>query len=452
MKLKIPLTDFLALMLSFLLALVIWFNAQQGEDPVIRRALQIPVLFTGVADNVTIVEPSNLNLNVLVAYEGPASVVNSLTGADFTATADLSQAVYGQEQIVPINVRTANERITLDPPAPGEITVRLEQLVHREIPVELELRGSVPRGYTMQEALVEPQFITVSGIASDVDQLALARVTVFLSSEDTQAKVVSPQPIFYDQQGRVAGVSNLEMSHNSVNVTLPINEAEDFANKVISVNVTGEPAPGYRVLNTSVSPPSVLVTGRPSLLERPFSVQTEPIDVTGLTETFQMRVSLDLPAGITLDNVQEIMATVEIEPFTSTKVFNRPIKVLGLHEALAATVESTTARVVLFGPLPVLDALREQEVEVTVDVFGLGVGTHVLEPAVIKPDRGLEIRSIQPALITVIITQPTTDTDSLLPNPGLARTSRQSLSHLRGAHSQSQALVVNSLLKAAKLA
>lgn len=412
-RFKTSLADLMALLLSLLLALVIWVNAQQGEDPIIRRALQIPVELTGIPENVRIIEPSNLNSAVLVVYEGPTSVVDKLTTTDFSATVDVSLVPNGQPQTVPVIVRVDNDEITMDPPAPSEINVYLEELITKEVPVELDLRGSVPRGYDAGEALLEPQFITVKGIASDVERLASARVTVFLSTEDTQTKVVSPQPIFYDQQGRVTGVSNLEVSDNQVTVTIPIQEAADFANKVISVNVVGDPAPGYRVLNTSVDPPSVLVTGRPSQLELPFRVQTEPIDVTGLTESMQTRVSLVLPSGITLDEVQEIVATVEIEPFSSTKIFNRPIEVLGLNEELEAVIQPETARVVLFGPLPALDALPEQEVEVTVDVFGLEEGTFELEPTVSIPDRGLEIRSVQPALITVIITQPMTTTAGL---------------------------------------
>lgn len=411
-KLTARLADLTALLLSLLLALVIWVNANQTADPAVRRALPVPVEFIGVPENVRLIQPSNLNNTVLVAFEGPTSVVDTLTAEDFSATADLSQIPFGLEQLVPVAVRSDVAQIDIDPPAPGEILVQLEELISKEIPVELDIRGSVPRGYEAEEALVDPAFITVQGLASDVNPIDFARVTVFLGNNDTETKTVSPQPIFYDRQGRVAGVSGLTLNTNQVDVTIPINEAADFANKVISVNLVGEPAPGYRVLNATVEPPSILVTGTPSQLERPFSVQTEPIDVTGLTETFQTRVSLGLPPGITQDEVQEFIVTVEIEPFSGTKIFNRPVDLLGVNEELEATIEPETARVVLFGPLPVLDALPEQEVIVTLDIFGLDIGEHDVQPTVTIPERGLEIRSIQPSLFTVNITRfvPMTDT------------------------------------------
>ena len=226
-------------------------------------------------------------------------------------------------------MQTDAENIEMDPPAPSDVNVHLEELISKEVPVELEIRGEVPRGYTAEDALIDPTFIVVEGLSSDVEKIDLARITVFLGSSDTETKVDLRPPIFYDEQARVVGVSGLTISPDEVSVTIPISEAEDFANKVISVDVVGNPAPGYRVLNATVDPPSVLVTGTPSRLERPFTVQTEPIDVTGLTESFESRISLDLPPGITLDEVQEIIATVEIEPFSSTKVFNQPVELLG---------------------------------------------------------------------------------------------------------------------------
>jgi hypothetical protein len=58
----------------------------------------------------------------------------------------------------------------------------------------------------------------------------------------------------------------------------------------------------------------------------------------------------------------------------------------------------------------VLDTLTEQEVRVSLDLFGLAPGEYTLEPDVDVPDRGLELRSIQPSTIDVIITEPLTPT------------------------------------------
>lgn len=404
------LANLATLVLCFILAVVIWVNAMQVEDPDLKRALQIPATFIGLPEDATRISPTDDNPSVLISYEGPTSIVSELSPDDFSAIIDLSEVPLGSEVSVPVEVQTTNTQVTLDDPIPNAITVRLEKLVTREIDVKLDIRGEVARGHTMGEALIDPPVISVTGTESEVDRLDFAQVTVFLS-DDTQTRIESPQPLFYNRQGRVASISGLLLSTDQVQVTIPINESADFANKVITADVIGQPAPGYRVLGVTIEPSSVLVTGRPTQLALPFRVQTESIDITGLTETFESQVSLILPEGISLDSVDEITVTVQIEPFSSTKIYNQPIELLGVNENLEVTIDPDTVRVVLFGPSPVLDTLTEQEVRVSLDLFGLEPGEYSLEPDVDVPDRGLELRSIQPSVIEVIITEPMTPTE-----------------------------------------
>jgi YbbR domain-containing protein len=406
------LANLATLLLSFLLALIIWINAIQVEDPDVKRALQIPATFIGLPEDVTRISPVDDNPPILITYVGPTSIVSTLEIEDFSAIIDLSDIPLGSDVSVPIDIQAENTNITLETPIPETITVRLEKLITREIEVRPEIRGDVARGHLMGEVLIDPPVIAVTGTEAEVNRLDFAQVTIFLNN-DTQTRIESPQPLFYDQQRRVASVSGLTLSSEQVQVTIPINESADFANKIITPDIDGQVAPGYRVLSATVEPPSVLVTGRPTQLEIPFRVDTEPIDITGLTETFQTQVSLVLPAGITLDSVEEITVTVQIEPFSSTKIYNQSVELLGTDETLEVTIVPETVRVVLFGPSPVLDTLTEQEVRVTLDLFDLEPGEYSLEPDVDFPDRGLELRSIQPSVIDVTITVPITSTEKI---------------------------------------
>jgi YbbR domain-containing protein len=166
---------------------------------------------------------------------------------------------------------------------------------------------------------------------------------------------------------------------------------------------SGEPAPGYRLLSVTANPPSVLVEGRPALVNRLSSVRTEPIDINGLAQTFEQAAVLALPEGIAVDPEQTVTVTIEIEPILTTSTFIRVPERRGLRSGFTATMEPTQVRVVLFGPLPALDTLAESDVRVILDLFGLEAGTYSIEPDVIVPDRGIEIRSVQPAAVSVTI-------------------------------------------------
>ena len=401
------LSNFLTFLLSLLLAVLIWLNASQENDPTRLQSFQIPIDFIGQPENSTLVASDE---NMVFVVEAPASVMDELTTENFTAVVDLSQIALGEDVTVDVNVQPKVRNVTITSPSPDQVTVRLEQLVTRDIPVVLDIRGSVARGHTQGEPLVDPENITLVGTEAQVSRFESARVTVFLNNV-SQTVVAAPVPIFYDRQGRVASTSGLKsVSHEEVNVTIPVQESADFAEKFIEVDWQGAPADGYRLLSINVDPPSVLVQGVPTRLNEITQISTEPIDITGLTDTFTQTVTLDLPEGITLDEVQVVSVTVEIEPILTTGVYNRPVEILGLGRNLTSTVEPEEVRVVLFGPLPVLDTLSEDEVRVTVDAFGLISGTYNLEPNVDLPDRGIELRSAQPPLVTVNITSTLTDT------------------------------------------
>ncbi|MCA9964473.1 MAG: hypothetical protein KC423_09525 [Anaerolineales bacterium] len=396
------------LVLAFILALIIWVNAIRDQDPVRTQFLQVPVEIIGQPDN-TILQNPTRRQTVQVVFEGPSSVVNGLTDSDFLARVDISTVPLGTDVSVPIVVEAKEVNVTIQTSSPESLIVNLEELVTQEIPVTLDLRGTVARGHSQGTPLIDPPTITVSGPASRVNPLDFARATVFLNNE-RETKIDSPQPIFYDRQGRVASVSGLTLSTEQVQVTVPIDEAADFAEKFVDVVWTGDPAPGYRLLSISADPPSVLVQGSPTQLGQITRIETEPIDINGLTESFEQKAALVLPTGISLDQDQELMVKIEIEPLVTSATYTRPVELLGLADGLEAIIDPEEVRVFLFGPLPALDTLLDEEVRVTADLFGLDVGTYSLEPDVNFPERGIELRSIQPAQITVTITEAITTT------------------------------------------
>lgn len=390
-----------SLILAFILAVFIWVNASRTEDPIRTRFLEIPIRYVGLPADTVLASGGETDV-VQLRLEGPDSLLQAAAPEDFSATVDLSQVPPGQETSVDINVTGKEQRLDISFITPEQVTVTLEQQVTRQIPVEVDLRGSVARGHSQGEPLLEPSTITVSGPGSRVNQLGFALVTMFLNNAiETTTETI--EPIFYDAQGRVASVTGLNLDTSEVKVTVPVEESAGFADKLVTVVWTGEPAPGYRLLSVSADPPSVLVEGRPTQVNRLTSVRTEPVDITGLTESFRQAAVLDLPEGITVDPEQTVSVNIEIEPILTTSTYIRAPELVGLDPQLEASVIPQQVRIVLFGPLPVLDSLVDEDVRVTVDVFGLGVGTYSIQPEVKVPDRGIEIRSVQPTAVTVTL-------------------------------------------------
>lgn len=402
------LTNVATFLLSLLLAIFIWTSASETQDPVRTRFLEVPLQYVGLPADSVLVD-TDPRQTVQIRLEGPDSILQQYTPADFTAIVDLSEVPSGVQTTVDITVTSTRTGAEISFITPEQVDVTLEQQVTRDIPVEVDIRGSVARGHTQGEALLEPPTIRVVGPSSSVNTLNFALVTIFLNST-VETLVETSSPIFYDQAGRVASVNNLSLSHNRVTVTIPVEESAGFADKLVTVAWTGEPAPGYRLLSVTADPPSVLVEGRPAQVNALTSVLTEPIDIDGLTESFQQSAVLDLPAGISVDPEQTVTVNIEIEPILTTSSFNRQPQPRGLRSGYEVTLDPEQVRVVLFGPLPVLDALAENDVRVILDLFGLQPGSYSIVPDVDVPERDIEIRSVQPSVVQVTISETVTST------------------------------------------
>ncbi len=396
-----------SLLLAAVLALFIWLTATQEQDPINSQFLQVNVAFDGQPAESILIEPQQSIVQIRV--EGPESALRQLSPDNFEAFVDLSQVPFGENTLAPIRISSSADDVEITLVIPESVDVLLEEEVSREIPVELDIRGSTARGHTRGNPLLEPEFITVSGPRSDVEDLDFALVTVFLN-DPRETSVGSHIPVFYDTQGRVASTVDLESDAQSVQVTVPIEQSAGFAEKIITVDWSGDPAFGYRLLNISVDPPSVLIEGTPEIVNELTSLQTEPIDITGLTESFIQQATLALPEGITLDQNQEIFVTVGIEPIMSTDTRRQEVEVLGLDEDLEVQLDPDDVGVVLYGPLPALGSLVSNDVRVTIDLIGRDAGQYSIEPEVDIPDRGIEVRSVEPSAISVFITNTLTTT------------------------------------------
>jgi YbbR domain-containing protein len=80
------------------------------------------------------------------------------------------------------------------------------------------------------------------------------------------------------------------------------------------------------------------------------------------------------------------------------------VEVVGLPAGTTAQVSPAMVDVILSGPLPLLDTLTRQDVHVTVDVTGLGAGTHQLTPKVEVLISNVAVESLLPGTVEVILT------------------------------------------------
>jgi YbbR domain-containing protein len=393
---------------ALILAALVWAAAVLNNDPVETRLWQIDVQTIGLPPDAQLLNsPPN---TASITIEGPVSALDRVSPEDYRAVIDLSEIPFGEND-VEIQIEGGIEGVAVLNKSPETAQINMEQIITRNILVRVDVRGEVARGHRRGPETVLPESVQVTGIASQVNQLAEARVTVFLDNARQDIDLLR-RPTLYDLQGNVASNAGLTINPTDVQIVIPVIELAGFAEKPITVNWVGEPAPGYRLLNINVDPASVLITAPPDQLDA-LRIETEPVDISGLTVSETLQVALDLPEGVELEDPQPIIVTVEIGPIQTSDVVQRQVEVRGLDEGLDAILDPEEVRVFLFGPLPALESLEEDDVRVTLDLLNLEIGTYNLEPLVSISVNGVMERSIQPATVTVVITEAMTMTDDI---------------------------------------
>ncbi len=117
-----------------------------------------------------------------------------------------------------------------------------------------------------------------------------------------------------------------------------------------------------------------------------------------------MRVSLNLPSGISAVGQQTVLIQAGISPIQSSLTLaGEKVEVAGLPDGLAAQISPAMVDVILSGPLPILDTLTRQDIHVTVDATGLAPGTYQLTPSVQILSSSVTVESLLPGTVELVL-------------------------------------------------
>lgn len=413
--------NFRTLILSFGLALVVWVSAVLAADPNETR------VFTGIPLEVVGKAPDMLVMNsvpqsVSVTLYAPRTILQRYATQSglIRSTLDLSGLEAGTHRL-PVMVYPGLDSTRQEQVTPASLEVILDRLVSVEKPIRLEITGRLARGYQAETPTLDVEFVTVTGAESLVSQVVEARATLDITGLDEDLNLVLPLEAL-DENGDV--VQNIQISPESVDVFQPITLLGGYRNVVVKVITEGQIANGYRLTNISVSPPSITVfSANPQLVsDLPGFVETEPLDLDGLTDDLDARLALNLPSGITVVGEQSVLVQVNIAAIESSVSISLPVEVIGLGSGLSVQVAPDTVNVILSGPVLVLDILRPEDVRVYLDASDLLPGTYQLRPTVDVLLERLFVETLLPETLEVIVAIGSTPTPIIRTTPIISPT------------------------------
>jgi YbbR domain-containing protein len=337
-----------------------------------------------------------------ISYRASAGSAGSVTIATFSASVDLeaydlTQA--GEPQLLPVDVRSLDDDVVVLGAAPLEVSVVLDRLGVRTVQVVVD-RGDVPPGLEASIPEVTPTTVQVQGPESRLRLVtrALARVRIDPSGIDVHEQV-DLVPIDVDGEP----VAAVELSPATVSVDIEVSTAETSKTVPVAPDLEGSSPPGLTLAAISPTPAALTLFGSPEVLANVVSVATEPINLAGITTDQELSVGVVLPDGVQLGEGVEPLVTVSVD--VELDLASRTILVGPVCTNVGAglTCEPAAAQipVTVSGTRSAVAALTPSQVTPTLNVAGLGEGTHQVTPTVNLPSGITLVQPLAPVAVTL---------------------------------------------------
>jgi YbbR domain-containing protein len=412
------------LILSFILALIVWVSSVTASDPNIERTRTAPIEVMGQEPDTLMV--GSIPTQARVTVRTPNSVWNRMASVDNAVQTwiDLTGLGAGTHEVpVQLYISEVFRPVRLISLNPETVTVTLEELVSTDFVVQLEVNGEPAVGYQAGVAAKRPSVVTVTGSESLVSQVVAVSTTLDISDANETIRADLPLQAI-DAEGEI--VDDVTITPDSVEVVQPITLLGGYRNMVVKVVTIGRVAVGYKMTNVSVSPPNVVVfsTDPQVVNDLPSFIETEPIDITGADDDIEALLSLVLPEGVSVVGDDKVLVQVNIAAIEGSITISLPVTVIGLLPTYSAQVSPDTVDVILSGPIPELDAITPTDIRAVVNVEEFEFGTYQVEVDVNVLLEGVWVETVLPATVEVTIglAMTPTPTPTLTPTPEVTTT------------------------------
>ena len=159
--------DIFLIFVSLALGILIWLLVVGADQMDIT--LKVPVEILNLPKQLVIY--NQYQKDVEVTLRGPRTIMQEMRSRNLSLPVDLSQAT-------PDTVVISTDSLPLQLPSgisvlriqPASITLSVDMLVQRHIPVEAQLKGKIPLGYTLKDLTLTPDKILVSGPQSLLEE------------------------------------------------------------------------------------------------------------------------------------------------------------------------------------------------------------------------------------------------------------------------------------------
>lgn len=401
MKLRVISHNFGMKFMALLITLTLWLFVAATISTVSKFPGSIPVTIINPPENLVAIYDTR---EVSIKIAADPKIWRQLSSEDFTAFIDLSGLSVGVHNAKVI-VNSSVPGVEIVETDPGTIMVRLENVISKEVPIAAKMVGQVAEGFTTGIIDFSPDKTTITGPKSLIEVTNIATAEIKLNGENENFERQINLDSLNDKDEVIKEIIS---SPTSTKATVKIVKAGN--NKTVGVKVltTGFPATGYYVSSISSDPPTLDILGQPSVLSQVQYIETQAVDLSGLSTLFSKSLTVSLPNGIALQKNldQKVKVTINFANTEATKEITATINPTNLSGGLKIVgLDPAGVKVIITGPVSQIENIKSSDIILNLDLSGKSAGAVGINitKSMFQLPVGLSISTYLPSSISVTL-------------------------------------------------
>lgn len=357
---------------SIIAAIVLWFFVMSVINPDITTTYRdVKVTLKGVTElyesrEYSIVSDKNMMLNVKL--RGSRNDILKLDKSDIEVICDVSEITGDGENRIDCTVITPNTNISVANRNELKVTVVVDKITEKEIPVNVEFEGELGENLSLGEKELSPSKITVKGPKSEINSISHALVKTDIS--DLEESVTKTLPVFViGNDGNELTLVYSQLLTKTVDVSIPV-----YLTKEVPLSASIIPGGGLTEndVNMTITPSRIKLIGERNVIEEIQSISIGMIDLKDIIDSKQKQMDILLPAGTKCFNDSIASVSVTVKDITIKSIDITDIEIRGTLNGYDISLkqdEKITVR--LKGNETLLNSLNPTDISAYIDANSL---------------------------------------------------------------------------------
>ncbi|MBE7026008.1 MAG: hypothetical protein E7410_00360 [Ruminococcaceae bacterium] len=384
---------------SLLIAILLWVFVVYNQNPQSTKVVDdIKISYTNAAELERaglIIRREGREPTVAITVEGRRLSIGKIESENVSASVTVPR-IHEGEYDVSVETRLPISDVSIIDKKPYTVKVVVEKLKKISVPVEIKYTGSPKDENSSVQAQAVPEQVSVWGPESVMNNVSHASATFDISNAvEGQTSELKYKIISKDGKD-ITNDANVNVDSTTVLVVSSVYKIKDIP---IEVKYTGNLPEGYAIASSEVLPAKIRLGSKDNAIDMIEKIATEPIDVSGMSQSKKLSVRLVLPDGIAnILSVTEAEVSVNVVKKVSRTVNVESVVFKNAKEDLSYQATNLPMQITLYGAKSILDAF---EIAPSVDVGELSKGEHYTLPLELNLPEGIICSELHNVVVNV---------------------------------------------------